>query len=57
MIAALFLLPYVFVLGDYLMQEIMLYFNNSQSTPFTGSDLQNIKDKLFPLFQNLSGNT
>jgi hypothetical protein len=56
MLMALFLLPYLFVFGDYLMQQVLMYFNDSVSTAFTSDDINNLRNNFLPLFYGFSNN-
>jgi hypothetical protein len=45
---SLYIMPYFFVLADYFMQQLMLFFNNSMAKTFTQDDI----DKLVGNFEN-----
>jgi hypothetical protein len=49
-------MPYLFVLADYFMQQLMLFFNNSLAKSFTQDDLNKLVGNFEADFRNFSNN-
>jgi hypothetical protein len=56
MILSLYVMPYLFVLADYLMQQLMLFFNNSLARPFSQDDIDKMTGNFESDFHNFASN-
>jgi hypothetical protein len=54
MLVSLVAMPYLFIIGDYLLSSLMLFLNGGQSTPFTDSEINGLKNGLLSDFYKLT---